>query len=403
MRLPQLSTCKRHVANHRNRRSRVWLLVLLISTVLLSLFGCAEAKTEPPAAQSRPVIDTVPVELKDSWDVYVAKFIQKDGRVIDYKASGVTTSEGQAYAMLRAVWVGDRTTFDRTFLWAKNNLNSGIRNDSLWAWKWGEGSDKRWRVLDEAFATDADQDAALALILASIVWNNRNYAEHAHLMLRDLWSQATVEAGGHRYLLAGDSLCQRNVCRINPSYYAPYAYRIFGSFDKSRPWSSLVDSSYTVLQIVSGFADTKLPADWVQLNRANGQITAGTLKDSKFSYDAFRVYWRVALDRDLFQEARAAVYLDQTLKWLSSAWAKDHKLAASISKTGKPLVDYESLEMLAGLAPALRDQSMFKRIESSYSNGIWGDKDSYYLQNWAWFGTALYRGYLGPFALVRSR
>jgi hypothetical protein len=111
----------------------------------------------------------------------------------------------------------------------------------------------------------------------------------------------------------------------------------------------------------------------------------------------------VALDRDLFQETRAAAYLDQTLKWLSSAWSKDHKLAASISKTGKALVDYESLEMLSGLAPALKDQSMYKRIESSYSNGVWADKDSYYLQNWAWFGTALYRGYLGPFELVRSR
>ena len=59
------------------------------------------------------------------------------------------------------------------------------------------------------------------LILASIAWKNRSYAEHAHLMLRDLWSQATVEAGGHRYLLAGDSLCQRNVMPDQPSCYAP--------------------------------------------------------------------------------------------------------------------------------------------------------------------------------------
>jgi len=378
-------------------------LTLLISTALVSVLGCAEGKTEPPAEQTAPAGSAVPLVLKESWDAYVARFIQKDGRVIDYKASGITTSEGQAYAMLRAAWVGDRATFDKTFLWAKNNLNSGIRNDSLWAWKWGQDKDKQWRVLDKAFATDADQDAALALILASIAWKNQSYAEHAHLMLRDLWTLATVEAGGQRYLLAGDSLCQRNLCRINPSYYAPYAYRIFGKFDKSRPWNNLVDSSYKVLQIVSGFADTKLPADWVQLNRDTGEIQPAASKDNKFSYDAFRVYWRVALDRDLFQEPRAAPYLDQTLAWLSAKWSKDHKLAASISKTGKPLADYESLEMLAGLAPALKDQSMFKRIESSYSKGVWADKDNYYLQNWAWFGTALYRGYLGPFELVRSR
>jgi hypothetical protein len=80
------------------------------------------------------------------------------------------------------------------------------------------------------------------------------------------------------------------------------------------------------------------------------------LKDSRFSYDAC-VYWRVALDRDLFQETRALPTSIRRASWLSTAWAKDHKLAASISKTGKPLVDYESLEMLSGLA-APKDQSM---------------------------------------------
>src|SRR5262245_50931417 len=93
------------------------LLTLLISIVLLSFFGCAEAKTEPPA-ETAPTAAVVPPILKESWDAYIAKFIQQDGRVIDHKASGITTSEGQAYAMLRAVWVGDRTSFDKTFQWA---------------------------------------------------------------------------------------------------------------------------------------------------------------------------------------------------------------------------------------------------------------------------------------------
>src|SRR5262245_37957120 len=107
-------------------------VVALASAVFLTFFGCAEGK--PQSA----IGTTVPAILKEGWDSYVTRFIQKDGRVIDYKAAGISTSEGQAYAMLRAVWVGDRPSFDKTFLWAKNNLNSGIRNDSLWAWKWGQ-------------------------------------------------------------------------------------------------------------------------------------------------------------------------------------------------------------------------------------------------------------------------
>src|SRR2546427_5131820 len=42
-----------------------------------------------------------------------------------------STSEGQAYAMLRAVWVQDREVFDKCHLWARNNLNSGCRSDHL--------------------------------------------------------------------------------------------------------------------------------------------------------------------------------------------------------------------------------------------------------------------------------
>jgi len=34
-------------------------------------------------------------------------------------------------------------------------------------------------------------------------------------------------------------------------------------------------------------------------------------------------------------------------------------------------------------------------------DGAWGDRDSYYLQNWAWFGTALHNSYLAPFDVVR--
>ena len=77
-------------------------------------------------------------------------------------------------------------------------------------------------------------------------------------------------------------------------------------------------------------------------------------------------------------------------------------VAAVITPDGKPQVQYQSYEMLAGVMPAMRlvDASVATRIEqklaSIHARGIWGEKDSYYLQNWAWFGTALYQEYLGP-------
>ena len=69
---------------------------------------------------------------------------------------------------------------------------------------------------------------------------------------------------------------------------------------------------------------------------------------------------------------------------------------------GEPEVEYQSYEMLAGVMPAMRlvdataAAGIERKLTSIYDRGIWGEKDSYYLQNWAWFGTALYQGYLGP-------
>ncbi len=70
--------------------------------------------------------------LKESWDIYRDHFIQSDGRVIDHRI-GISTSEGQSYAMLRAVMLRDKEWFDKSYTWAKDNLQ--VRDDKLFAWK----------------------------------------------------------------------------------------------------------------------------------------------------------------------------------------------------------------------------------------------------------------------------
>jgi endo-1,4-beta-D-glucanase Y len=314
----------------------------------LSLFAC-NGTQGTHAESARP-----PVVLQESWRAYTERFIQQDGRVIDYRAHSISTSEGQAYAMLRAVWMNDRPVFDKTYTWAVNNLNAGSRTDHLWAWKWGQDTNAQWHVLDRAFATDADQDAALALLLASVVWKEPLYLAQARAALADLWNLGTITLNGKRYLLAGDSSCQASVCRMNPSYYAPYAYRVFQNFDPSHNWGELIESSYAVLNAVSHLTSTHLPPDWVRLNTRTGAIALLSPADSVFSYDAFRTCWRVALDYDLNREARAEDYLKFALAWFDSEWSQRGSIAAVISSNGKPEVEYQSYEMLAGVMPALR-------------------------------------------------
>ncbi|MGH8002475.1 MAG: glycosyl hydrolase family 8, partial [Brasilonema sp.] len=141
--------------------------------------------------------------LAQSWEIYRKRFIQGDGRVIDYEAGDRSTSEGQAYAMLRAVLINDPATFALTLNWGENNLQrqvDGKRADNLWAWKWGRNADGNWGTIDSNFASDSDIDAITALILASRRWNRPEYLSLAKAKLQDLWNLSTmVGHGGKLY------------------------------------------------------------------------------------------------------------------------------------------------------------------------------------------------------------
>src|ERR687885_1681761 len=104
-----------------------------------TLSGLKNVPSLPPSTANRKL-------LEESWDIYRQQFIQVDGRVIDYQDSDRSTSEGQAYAMLRAVLIDDPTTFALSLKWAENNLKrvdaKGKPTDQLWSWKWGKDKGK---------------------------------------------------------------------------------------------------------------------------------------------------------------------------------------------------------------------------------------------------------------------
>src|SRR5579862_724606 len=74
--------------------------------------------------------------LSSSWDSYKAQFIQADGRSIDPSQNNITTSEAQGYALLRAVWVDDKPTFDRVYQFTNNNMKR--TQDNLFGWRFGK-------------------------------------------------------------------------------------------------------------------------------------------------------------------------------------------------------------------------------------------------------------------------
>ena len=212
-------------------------------------------------------------------------------------------SESASYAMLRAIWMKDKKSFDKVWRWTKDNLQHsqiewvyffkdinhpdngwkkvddlGIERDHLFAWRWtptiaqrdrkgiredgvmyyrwqqptkGHNPNDPWRDGWDA-ASDADQDIALALIYADALWGSKfgdlhfDYASNAKQIINDIWKKETYVKRDYRYLAGGPGIHS-----IEPGYLSPFTYRVFDDFDPDHSWFDLVDSSYRVFDDAS--------------------------------------------------------------------------------------------------------------------------------------------------------
>lgn len=392
------------------------VVLMQLWTLALVLISCSptpspEAVPSPGNANPRSEVSRLTPDetanvLSQSWEAYKRRFIQADGRVIDREATDRTVSEGQAYAMLRAVWMDDPTTFALTLNWAEGNLqrytSEGKRSDSLWAWKWGQNAQGTWKIIDANFASDADLDAITALILAARRWNRPEYLTLAQTKLKDLWELSTLQVPvtSQRYFLPGpvDDFLQPDRLTLNPSYFAPYAFRLFAQVDQGRDWLSLIDSSYEVLKDAATLSQIGLPSDWVVLNLETRQMEATPSNlplSTVYSFDAYRVWWRIALDALWFDHPRAKTFLQTHLQPLQAKWQSDQKILARINLQGEAIVPYESTAQYAMLYaafsvtdPMIAAEIQQQKLMPAYRDGFWDNDVAYYTQNLAWLGLA---------------
>src|SRR5580700_7094074 len=92
-------------------------LGLLASVTCVVPDAAAAATASTAAAASAAQCDW------PAYRTFVQRFVQADGRVIDYSTpTQQTTSEGQSYGMFFALVANDRATFDRLLSWTRTNL-----------------------------------------------------------------------------------------------------------------------------------------------------------------------------------------------------------------------------------------------------------------------------------------
>jgi len=351
--------------------------------------------------------------LQTSGGHYLLQHFERDGAYPD--ATDVVTSEAQSYALLRAVWSGDHATFDRVWGWTRTNLQ---RPDGLLSWQWRAGA-----VLDANNASDADTDTALALLMAGRRWSDQSLIDEGTRITRAVWEHNVAVVQGTPYLTAGNWAEGEAVVALNPSYFSPYAYRAFAEIDPQHDWRGLIDSSYRVLFEASSStlgADRSagLPPDWVGLDRTTGQLVPLRFQQddasryTRYSYDASRAFWRIALDGQWSGDGRATAYLnqagflrDEIDRLFADGVTRKNRVGAVYGHDGTVIEEASSMVSSTGALAALltldptaanalyAEQFMGQAVATS-GGTYWGNPDALYGQEWSWFALALYTGSL---------
>lgn len=374
------------------------------------------------ACQADPSPARLEQALTSSWESYRRHFISPEGQVKIPEQGGGTISEAQAYALLRAVWAGDGTTFVRVYGWTYRHLSRAAKNgDSLLAWRWGRLPDGSWGVLDANSASDADLDYALVLLLAHRKgWRAPpglpDYLEESRQVQAAILAKEVVRLqSGALLLTPGNWHEPQPPYLVNPSYLSPAAYRLFARLGAgtaaATAWRDLTQATYPFLEKVcrrlGDLQGVGLFPDWCRVDAA-GAISPAPGKDTRFGWEAVRVPFRVALDGLWFKDSPAAPLLkERFLPFFKGQWQAHHRLMAVYKYDGTPAVDYESPVLYAGvLAGALaagdKDfaREMALKILSFYRENreqvYFETPDNYYANNWAWLGLALYAGWAEP-------
>lgn len=349
------------------------------------------------------VEDKNKIVLDLAWEFYKGNFLKSYGQIVD-PATNNTTSEGQSYALLRAVWQDDHETFDRVWQWTQDHLQFR-GEDALFSWLWlNDNADGL--LGDTEAASDADEDTALALIIAYTRWRDNTYLAAAREIVTDIWDREIVEIAGNYYIISGPSSEREEGYLVNPSYFAPASYRVFSYIDPIHPWNDVADSAYLLLNKLGKSSPTYLPPNWILIDKETGEIKSPgnyiqDISHNWYGFDAFRIMWRVILDKEWFDRKEAVDYLTKVQPFFEKQM--EDKIYAIYSLDGSPRANYSSLSTTTGAVFALygtnrakADELYNKEIEGKFNmdEGYWGEKDNYYDQNWAWFAKALYSGYI---------
>lgn len=257
------------------------------------------------------VKDRNTILLDTDWAQFKNTYIHSYGQVINPDTK-TTTSEGQAQALLLAAWEKDQSAFKGIWAWTHDHMQYRTQ-DKLFSSLFVK-SGKSYVESDTAASSDADQDIAMALIIAGKNFNNPQYAQYAKQIVADIWHQEVVKINGSYYLTQGTDANVSNGYLINSYYLRPTYYSIFAQIDPSDPWNMLKTDTYSLLNAIP--LDTLQKQNPIIIENGTGDIIQTNLIENA-NDDQFMFFWNVSVDA-LRNKDKNAIAFDNHFKTFSA-------------------------------------------------------------------------------------
>jgi hypothetical protein len=232
----------------RSRSGALPALAVLLAAIPLLASAYALLRDDPePAGGEKGAREAA----RDAARRFLARYVDRDGRVVRRDQGGDTVSEGQSYALLLAQVADDDEAFDRVWRWTQSHLQ---RPDGLLA----SHADAR-AVLDDNPASDGDLVTAWALVRAS------GAQRRAGLRIADAVLERETVAPPGPPLLAAGPWGTGQPATLNPSYWVLGAFESLRDATGDDRWSELAAASMSATNALAD-GGRLLPPDWARVD-----------------------------------------------------------------------------------------------------------------------------------------
>lgn len=294
--------------------------LLAVSANAAPNFPFPQNMKSPHGATAMYTDPSVIQEHFKTWKKAWMKDVNGQTYILAPEGTCSTVSEAIAYGMLIMVYMDDGT--------------NGAEQDfkklySTWTQNGGNGAGMNWRIGCDGgsgSASDADFDAALALIMASKQWNNSQYLEDAKKIIS--WMKTNDINGSS--IKPGSGWNDY----FNPSYAATANFRVFGEVTNDASfWNGVISTAYSDLSKCQN-SKTGLVTDWCDWGShqptTNSKAAVAQNDNAGFFDDAARTPWRMAWAYYWFGDSDAKKFNDKIVSWMY----KETKMNAGAINSG---------------------------------------------------------------------